>query len=68
MTPREQAADNASIDAVRHAALIAAITIQTRDDAGEVRHRAAAAALHGLADGAVALILPSEGVDSRETK
>lgn len=51
MTPREQAAFNAGIEAARQAALIAAVTIEVRDDASEVRQQAAAAALHGLAAG-----------------
>ena len=57
MTPREQAAFNAGVEAVRQMALIAAVTIEARDDAQKLRQRAAAAALQGLADGAKALML-----------
>lgn len=51
MTPRERAAFAAGIEHARQMALIAAVTIETRDDAGEVRQRAAVAALQGLAEG-----------------
>ena len=56
MTPNEQAAYAAGVEAVRQMALIAAITIETRDDAQRLRQRAAAAALKGLAEGAKALL------------
>jgi hypothetical protein len=59
MTAREIAAFNAGVEAVRQMALIAAITIEARDDAKEIRQRAAAAALQGLAEGA-AHLLPSK--------
>ncbi len=51
MTSREQAAFAAGIETARQMALTAAVTIEVRDDAGEVRHRAAVAALQGLAEG-----------------
>ncbi len=51
MTPREQAAFAAGIQAARQAAMTAAVTIAVRDDARESRQQAAAAALHGLAAG-----------------
>ena len=56
MTPNEQAAFIAGVQAVRQAAMAAAVTIECRDDAREVRQQAAAAALHGLAEGAKALL------------
>lgn len=59
MTPREQAAFNAGVEAMRQMAMIAAITIETRDDAADLRQRAAAAALHGLAEGAKAPFQPA---------
>ena len=49
MTPSEQAAFAAGIQAARQAAMTAAVSIEVRDGAAEVRQRAAAAALHGLA-------------------
>lgn len=58
MTPREQAAFAAGIEAARQAALVAAVTIEVRDDAGEVRQRAAAAALQGSAEGLRILMQP----------
>ncbi|MCJ2063257.1 hypothetical protein MKK63_11100 [Methylobacterium sp. J-088] len=57
MTPREQAAFTAGIEAARQAALTAAVTIEVRGDANEVRQQAAAAALQGLADGLRAAFL-----------
>lgn len=51
MTPHEQAAFNAGIETARQMAMTAAVTIEVRDDAGEVRQRAAVAALQGLAEG-----------------
>ncbi|WP_264051662.1 hypothetical protein [Methylobacterium flocculans] len=56
MTPNEQAAFNAGVEAMRQMAMVAAISIETRDDANDLRQRAAAAALHGLAEGAKALL------------
>lgn len=56
MTPREQAAYNAGIEAVRQAAL----TIEVRDDARGLRQQAAVAALQGLAEGARELMLGRE--------
>jgi len=57
MTRSEQAAFNAGVEAMRQMAMIAAITIENRDDAREVRQQAAVAALHGLAEGAKAVFL-----------
>lgn len=57
MTPREEAAFNAGIEAARQMAMVAAVTIEAREDAGELRQRAASAALLGFADGAKALLL-----------
>ena len=51
MTLREQAAFAAGIETARQMALTAAVTIEVRGDAGNLRQRAAAAALQGLADG-----------------
>lgn len=56
MTPSEQAAFNAGVEAMRQMTMIAAVTIECRDDANDLRQRAAAAALHGLAEGAKALL------------
>lgn len=56
MTPTEQVAFTAGVEAMRQMAMIAAVTIETRDDANDLRQRAAAAALHGLAEGAKALL------------
>jgi hypothetical protein len=64
MTPREQAAFNAGIEAARQMALTAAVTIEVRDDAREVRQQAAAAALRGLAAGLkVAFLDPQSDPD-----
>lgn len=60
MTPRERAAFTAGIEAARQAALVAAVTIETRADANEVRQQAAAAALQGLAEGLRALMQSAE--------
>jgi hypothetical protein len=57
-SPAEHAAFNAGVEAVRQMALIAAVTIEARGDAKEVRQRAAAAALVGLAEGAAQLLAP----------
>ncbi len=51
MTSPEQAAFAAGIETARQMALTAAVTIEVRDDAGEVRHRAAVAALQALRRG-----------------
>lgn len=56
MTPRETAAYHAGIETMRQMALVAAVTIEARPDADEVRQRAAAAALQGLAEGARSLL------------
>lgn len=57
MTPRERAAFNAGVEAVRQMALVTAVTIEVRDDASRVRHQAAVAALQALAEGARDLLL-----------
>lgn len=51
MTTRELAAYRAGLRQAAEHALISALTIELRDDAGEVRQRAAIEALRGLADG-----------------
>ena len=55
MTPRERAAFNAGVEAARQMAMVAAITLENRDDAQTVRQQAAAAALVGFAEGLRAL-------------
>ena len=60
MTPREIAAFNAGIRAAREAALIVAITLETREGSTCVRDRAAIQALRGFADGLDALVLGRE--------
>ena len=64
MNTGERAAYNAGIEAARQMAMVAAVTLEYLDDAREVRQRAAAAALQGLAEGARALML--EATDSSE--
>ncbi|CAA2108986.1 hypothetical protein MBUL_04479 (plasmid) [Methylobacterium bullatum] len=59
MTSRERAAFNAGVNAVRQMAMIAAITIEVREDGRDLRQRAAAAALQGLAEGSRALLVAS---------
>lgn len=59
MTLREQAAFTAGIEHARQMALIAAVSLEVRDDAGEVRQRAAVAALQGLAEGLKTAFLAS---------
>jgi hypothetical protein len=56
MSPREAAAYNAGAEAVRQMAM-AAVTMESRDDASDVRKQAAVAALSALAEGARALIV-----------
>lgn len=51
MSPRELAAYRAGLLQASHMALIAAMTLELRDDAGELRQQAAVAALRGLAEG-----------------
>jgi hypothetical protein len=51
MTPREQTAFAAGIETARQMALAAAVSIEVRDDAREVRQQAAVAALQGPAKG-----------------
>lgn len=57
MTRREQAAFNAGIETARQVALTAAVTIEVRSDASELRQQAAVAALQGLAEGLKATFL-----------
>ena len=45
--PREHIGFNAGVEAVRRAALTAAVTIEIRDDASDIRQQAAIAALQG---------------------
>lgn len=61
MTDRERAAFAAGIETARQMALTAAVTIEVRDDAGEIRQRAAAAALAGLAEGLRVTFLARDG-------
>lgn len=51
MTPGELAAYHAGLQHAADMALISALTIELRADAGEVRQRAAIEALRGLAEG-----------------
>lgn len=57
MTPREQAAFNQGVEVARQMAMVAAVSIEVRDDRAELRQRAAAAALLGFAEGAKVLML-----------
>lgn len=59
MSPKEQAAFAAGIETARQMALTAAVSLEVRDDAGEVRQRAAVAALQGLAEGLKTAFLAS---------
>ncbi|MGU3341620.1 hypothetical protein ACLBXJ_26785 [Methylobacterium mesophilicum] len=58
MNARERAAFNAGIEAVRQMAMVSAVTLEVRDDAGRVQNQAAVAALQALAEGARDLMLP----------
>ena len=60
MTPREIAAFNAGIRTAREAALIVAVTLETRAGSTCVRDRAAIQALQGFAEGLDALVLGRE--------
>ncbi|MCP1551649.1 MULTISPECIES: hypothetical protein [Methylorubrum] len=51
MTPRELAAYRAGLRQAAEWALVAALSLELRDDAGELRQQAAVAALRGLAEG-----------------
>lgn len=51
MNPHELAAFRAGLLHASHLALIAVLTIELRDDAGELRQQSAVAALRGLAEG-----------------
>lgn len=54
MTPRELAAYRAGIRQAAEWALVTALSLELRDDAGELRQQAAVAALRGLAEGLTA--------------
>lgn len=60
MTDREQAAFAAGIKTARQMALIAAMTIESRDGAGIVRDQAAMAAPQGLVEGLKVFFLNSQ--------
>ena len=62
MTDREQAAFAAGIETARQMALIAAMTIESREGSGIVRDQAAVAALQGLADGLKVVFLNPQPV------
>ena len=64
MTPREVAAFNAGIEAVRQMAMVSAVTLEVRDDAGRVQNQAAVAALQALAEGARDLMLAAAPTES----
>lgn len=51
MSPRELAAYRAGIQQAAEWALVTALSLELRDDAGELRQQAAVAALRGLAEG-----------------
>ncbi|MFJ7441282.1 hypothetical protein ACIQW5_26970 [Methylorubrum thiocyanatum] len=51
MTPRELAAYRAGLRQAAEWALVTALSLELRDDAGELRQQAAVAALRGLAEG-----------------
>ncbi|KQO49942.1 hypothetical protein [Methylobacterium sp. Leaf85] len=68
MTPTEQAAYLRGVKDAREMAMVAAITIEARDDHRDLRQKAAAAALHGLAEGLARLIPSSKpNVDRTST-
>ncbi|MFE1603336.1 hypothetical protein [Methylobacterium sp. ID0610] len=60
MTARERDAYIAGVRDVLDMALAAAVTIEARPDAQDLRQRAAVAALQGLAEGARAFLLPGK--------
>ncbi|KAB7782902.1 hypothetical protein [Methylorubrum populi] len=60
MTPRELAAYHAGLRHAADMALIAAVELELRDDASELRQRAAIEALRGLAEGLKAESRPAE--------
>ncbi|MDP4027077.1 hypothetical protein Q8W71_31290 [Methylobacterium sp. NEAU 140] len=60
MTPGERSAFAAGIEAARQMAVAAAVTLEIREDARDVRQQAAAAALQGLAEGLRVLVAPPE--------
>ena len=51
MTPRELAAFRAGIQQAAEWALVTALSLELRDDAGELRQQAAASALRAFAEG-----------------
>lgn len=57
MNAQEQAAFRAGVLAAQQMALVAAVSIEVREDARELRQQAAAAALQGLATGLVETFL-----------
>ncbi len=57
MTKAEQVAFNQGVEACRQMAMVAAVSIEVRDDRAELRQRAAAAALLGFAEGAKVLMI-----------
>ncbi|WP_342148161.1 hypothetical protein [Methylorubrum sp. SB2] len=64
MTPRELDAFRAGLRQATEHALITALRIELRDDAGEIRQRAAIEALRGLAEGLKAEARPEVPVAS----
>lgn len=71
MSPCEKAAFCAGIKAARQMVLTAAITIEVRADASELRQQAAVAALQGLAEGLKATFIdaahPADKSDAAST-
>lgn len=63
MSATEMVAYNAGVEALRQMAMVAALTIEARDDARKLHQQAAAAALHDLADGAKALLATQTAKD-----
>lgn len=61
MNARELAAYRTGIRHAADAALIVAMTLELRDDAGDLRQRVAIEALRGLAEGLAAEIRPDDG-------
>lgn len=65
MTPRETAAFKAGLRHAAEMALITALAIELRPDAGQVRQRGAVEALRGLAEGLKEQAVPAQA--SRES-
>lgn len=61
MSPRELAAYRVGLRHAADMALIAAMTLELRSDAGKLRQQAAIEALRGLADGLKAEAAPRAG-------